>query len=86
VGDTVATIRGAAAKEAAVKKKATEEAVTKKKASEEAAKKTESGAVIVGSDPSPSPSVGVKRVTASSGSTPLANWRFLGSRKPWHAM
>jgi hypothetical protein len=73
VGDTVATTRGAAAKEAAAKKKATEEAVTKKKASEEAAKKTESGAVIAGSDPSPSPSVGVKRVTASSGSTPLAN-------------
>jgi hypothetical protein len=74
-----AAARKKAAEEAAAKKKVVEEEATKKKASEEATKKTKSGAATAGSGPSPTPSAGVKRAAAPSGSTPLAKWRFLGS-------
>jgi hypothetical protein len=58
-----------ATEEAAAKKKAADEAEAKKKAKEEATKKTESGAVTVGSGPSPPLSAGVKRADAPNCST-----------------
>jgi hypothetical protein len=80
-----AAARKKAAEEAAAKKKVVEEAATKKKASEEATKKTKSGAATAGSGPSPTPSAGVKRAAAPSGSTPLAKRRLLDSWKHRYA-
>jgi hypothetical protein len=42
--------------------------------------------VTVGSGSSSPLSIGAKRATAPSGSTPPAKQRFLGSWKPWYAM